>query len=61
MLREKKLPPIEVFYDSLHDHQYTAADYEFAKKFFGKGRCNNMENYCKIYLASDVMTFLDNV
>ena len=60
-LSEEKLPPIAEFYDSLRDRQCTTADYEFAKRVWAKGGCKNGWDYCKMYLASDVLTLCDIV
>jgi len=59
--RKEKLPPIEVFYDSLHDRQCTTANYRFTIKVWVKGGSKNEVDYCKIYQASDVLMFLDIV
>ena len=32
-LREEKLPPVEVFYDSLHNRHFTTTNYELLEKF----------------------------
>jgi hypothetical protein len=60
-LSDEKLPPIAESYDSLRDRQCTTANYEFAKRVRAKIRCKNGWGYCKIYLASDVLTLLDIV
>ena len=53
-----KIAPIEAFYDSLHDRQCTAANYGFKKKVSATRGCTNGEDYCKMYLASDMLTLL---
>jgi hypothetical protein len=53
------LQPITEFYDSFRDHQCTTADYEFAKRVWTKGGRKNGWDYCKMYLASDVVALLD--
>ena len=60
-LSEVKLPPIEAFYNSLTNSECTAEEYEFAKKVWAKGNCKNGWDYCRLYLASDVLTLLDIV
>ena len=60
-LSEEKLPPIEAFYNSLTDSECTVEDYEFAKRVWSKGGCKNGWDYCRMYLASDVLTLLDIV
>ena len=60
-LRKEKLPPIEAFYDSLHDRQCTTANHGFTIKVWVKGGCENEKDYCKTYQASDVLMFLDIV
>ena len=60
-LSEVKLPPIEAFYNSLTNSECTAEEYEFAKKVWSKGNCKNGWDYCRLYLASDVLTLLDIV
>ena len=59
--RKEILPPIEVFYDSLHHRQCTTADHRFTIKVWVKEGSKNESDYCKIYQASDVLMFLDIV
>ena len=56
---EEAIPPIESFYDSLHDRSCTPEEYSFAKKVWAAGGCKNGFDYCKLYLSSDVLTLLD--
>jgi hypothetical protein len=60
-LSEEQLPSITSFYDSLYERQCTTVDYEFAKRVWAKGGCKNGWDYCRLYLASDVLTLLDIV
>jgi len=60
-LHEEKLPSMNFFFASIQDRECATSDNEFAIKVWTKRGCNNGEDYCKMYLASNVLTSLDTV
>ena len=58
-LYEKQLPAIEHFYDKLREEALDISDYERAKHIWNIFNCQNLLNYTKIYLLSDVLILSD--
>jgi len=56
---ETKLPPIEAFYDQLHDEPLKIGDYERAQKTWAHFGMQTLQNYHDHYLLSDVLLLAD--
>ena len=58
---ETKLPPIEMFYNTLKDEKLDAEDYRRAQEIWTKFNIENMQRYHDHYLLSDVLLLADVV
>lgn len=58
-LYETQLPAIENFYDELRGENLNQSDYERATNVWSLFKCQNLMDYTKIYLLSDVLILTD--
>ena len=54
-----ELPPHEEFYSSLRGEECALEDYDYAKRVWTAFGCTSLEDYLKLYLASDVCQLAD--
>lgn len=55
VLDETTLPSIDKFYNDLSQERCSESDYEHAKTVFRVFQCQNLRDYCRIYLTSDIL------
>lgn len=58
-LQERQLPPIESFYDQLHDNNISEKDYEHAQKVWREFNIQTMQEYTELYLKTDILLLAD--
>lgn len=58
-LKEKRLPPINAFYNRLSDSHITDEEYSFAQKVFRTFNCKTIGDFVEIYLKTDVLLLAD--
>lgn len=60
-LLEKKLPPIEFFYNKLNESDISVKDYESAKLVWDSFNISSLLEYTNLYLKTDVLLLTDIV
>lgn len=56
---DKKLPPIEDFYNDLNQEPLSKSNYEHALKVWDKFECRSLGDYHDLYLTSDLLILAD--
>ena len=56
---EPQLPPRESFFSTLRQEECSEEDYAYANQVWTAFGCNSLEDYLKLYLASDVCLLAD--
>ncbi|GFR18700.1 c2H2-type domain-containing protein [Trichonephila clavata] len=54
-LKNRKLPPKSAFFNNLTNENISENEYRFAKFIFSKFKCQNFEDYLRLYLNTDVV------
>ena len=54
-LTEKQLPPRSAFFNDIKNEECSIPDYAFAQKMFKLANCQNLGDYMRLYLISDVL------
>ena len=58
-LKERRLPCMSDFHDSLNEKDISTEDYQHAQNVWQKFSCQTLEDYMKIYLTCDVTLLAD--
>lgn len=58
-LKERSLPCMDEFYDSLRDEAISLDDYKRALQVWDVFQCKTLEDYCTLYLTADVLLLAD--
>ena len=58
-LDELALPPREVFFNKIVGMECSEADYAHAQQVFADSQCENLKDYMKLYLRSDIYLLAD--
>ena len=58
-LKEKELPDIKYFHNSLTNTKCSSSDYSYAKEIYNCFKCKNIRDYNDLYVKTDVLLLTD--